>query len=79
MVVLDRTEAGMPSLKGGRKSVNSWGKIRSTVTASKKIAVALRKNFMFLSLSDKAIFELAMQFEIMECQLGQTIIHQGAI
>jgi len=73
MVALHKIEEGVSSSKEGWLSSNRWGKIGPTVMACNDLAVAFRKNFMFLSLSAETLFELAMQCEIMECTVGQTL------
>ena len=37
----------------------------------------LRKNYLFLSLSDKELFDLTLQFEVAKYNVGDVIIEQG--
>ena len=41
------------------------------------IARQLRMNYLFMSLDDKDIFDLARQFEVVEYNVGEVIIEQG--
>ena len=48
-------------------------------TRSTDIARQLRTNYLFMSLDDKDIFDLAGQFEVVEYNVGEVIIEQGML
>ena len=45
--------------------------------SSTDIARQLRMNYLFMSLDDKDIFDLARQFEVVEYNVREVIIEQG--
>ena len=52
---------------------------RGSSSIETDIARQLRTNYLFMSLSDKDIFDLAGQFEVVEYNVGEVIIEQGML